>query len=174
MNTTRSVRILRTLFIIGFAYQALESVLPDTRLTGQQLHLWLNTGGSDRLISDLDSARLCFRLGLVGWGIYTTFYCVAVFTLAALAIFRPRRWVFISGSIFVIWQTLFEYLLAPATSEFNFLLIPMVLLYIARALALVGFGVKWPNKSPEPTAVGACHSAVAVHATSRRWLSFLR
>ena len=33
---------------------------------------------------------------------------------------------------------------------------------------------KQPNKSPEPTAVGAFSSAVAVHATSRRWLSFLR
>src|ERR1035437_386856 len=31
-----------------------------------------------------------------------------------------------------------------------------------------------PNKSPEPTAVGACSSAVAVHVASRRWLSFLR
>ena len=31
-----------------------------------------------------------------------------------------------------------------------------------------------PNKSPEPTAVGACRSAVAVHAASRRWLSFFR
>jgi len=27
-------------------------------------------------------------------------------------------------------------------------------------------------KSPEPTAVGACSSAVAVHVASRRWLSF--
>jgi hypothetical protein len=26
----------------------------------------------------------------------------------------------------------------------------------------------------EPTAVGACRSAVAVHVTSRRWLSFFR
>jgi len=31
-----------------------------------------------------------------------------------------------------------------------------------------------PNKSPEPTAVGAVRSAVAVHVTSRRWLSFFR
>jgi hypothetical protein len=31
-----------------------------------------------------------------------------------------------------------------------------------------------PNKSPEPTAVGARSSAVAVHVASRRWLSFLR
>ena len=36
--------------------------------------------------------------------------------------------------------------------------------------------VRWksPNKSPEPTAVGAGSSAVAVHAASRRWLSFIR
>ena len=31
-----------------------------------------------------------------------------------------------------------------------------------------------PNKSPEPTAVGACRSAIAVHVAGRRWLSFLR
>ena len=31
-----------------------------------------------------------------------------------------------------------------------------------------------PNKSPEPTAVGAYISAVAVHVASRRWLSFFR
>jgi len=32
----------------------------------------------------------------------------------------------------------------------------------------------WSNKSPEPTAVGAVSSAVAVHVASRRWLSFFR
>jgi hypothetical protein len=32
----------------------------------------------------------------------------------------------------------------------------------------------WPNKSPEPTAVGHRSSAVAAHVVSRRWLSFLR
>ena len=31
-----------------------------------------------------------------------------------------------------------------------------------------------PNQSPEPTAVSAGRSAVAVHAASRRWLSFFR
>jgi hypothetical protein len=33
---------------------------------------------------------------------------------------------------------------------------------------------EWPNKSPEPTAVGAFRSAIAVHVAGRRWLSFLR
>jgi hypothetical protein len=36
------------------------------------------------------------------------------------------------------------------------------------------FRSRWPNKSPEPTAVGAVRSAIAVHVASRRWLSFLR
>jgi hypothetical protein len=31
-----------------------------------------------------------------------------------------------------------------------------------------------PNKTPEPTAVGAGRSAIAVHVAGRRWLSFLR
>jgi hypothetical protein len=31
-----------------------------------------------------------------------------------------------------------------------------------------------PNKSQEPTAVGAFSCVIAVHAASRRWLSFLR
>jgi len=34
--------------------------------------------------------------------------------------------------------------------------------------------VQQPNKSPEPTAVGAVSSAIAAHVASRRWLSFLR
>jgi len=32
----------------------------------------------------------------------------------------------------------------------------------------------WPNKSPEPTAVGAVSSAIAVRVAGRRWLSFFR
>jgi len=49
---------------------------------------------------------------------------------------------------------------APATS--------VQMRYLISALSRV------PNKSPEPTAVGAVSSAVAVHAASRRWLSFFR
>jgi hypothetical protein len=35
-------------------------------------------------------------------------------------------------------------------------------------------GFEGSIKSPEPTAVGACSSAIAVHVAGRRWLSFLR
>jgi hypothetical protein len=36
------------------------------------------------------------------------------------------------------------------------------------------FRVVLPNKSPEPTAVGAVSSAIAVRVAGRRWLSFFR
>ena len=39
---------------------------------------------------------------------------------------------------------------------------------------IVDFTSLLPNQSPEPTAVGAGSSAIAVHAASRRWLSFFR
>jgi hypothetical protein len=62
------------------------------------------------------------------------------------------------------------------------------LLQVLGFASIVGFGLHifvlfqvrrrlkklMPNKSPEPTAVGAGSSAVAVHAASRRWLSFFR
>ena len=43
-----------------------------------------------------------------------------------------------------------------------------------RGSELVDMTDPMPNKSPEPTAVGAVSSAVAVHVASRRWLSFFR
>ena len=39
---------------------------------------------------------------------------------------------------------------------------------------IMDFTSLMPNKSPEPTGVGAGCSAIAVHVTGRRWLSFLR
>ena len=41
-------------------------------------------------------------------------------------------------------------------------------------LCLISDSCLMPNKSPEPTAVGAVSSAIAVHAAGRRWLSFHR
>ena len=54
---------------------------------------------------------------------------------------------------------------------FAFILDPsLVIVYRSR----FSYKTTMPNQSPEPTAVGAVSSAVAVHAASRRWLSFFR
>jgi hypothetical protein len=39
---------------------------------------------------------------------------------------------------------------------------------------IMNITISWPNKTLEPTADGVVSSAIAVHATSRRWLSFFR
>ena len=39
---------------------------------------------------------------------------------------------------------------------------------------IMNFTISWPNKTLEPTADGVVSSAIAAHAASRRWLSFLR
>jgi hypothetical protein len=39
---------------------------------------------------------------------------------------------------------------------------------------IMDFTISWPNKTLEPTADGVVSSAIAVHAASRRWLSFFR
>jgi hypothetical protein len=39
---------------------------------------------------------------------------------------------------------------------------------------IMNFTSLMPNKALEPTADGAVSSAIAVHAASRRWLSFFR
>jgi hypothetical protein len=50
--------------------------------------------------------------------------------------------------------------------------------WICERRDLLGFimniTISWPNKALEPTADGVVSSAIAVHAASRRWLSFLR
>ena len=45
---------------------------------------------------------------------------------------------------------------------------------LRRKKALIHNSSRMPNKSPEPTAVGAVRSAIAVHVASRRWLGFFR
>jgi hypothetical protein len=42
------------------------------------------------------------------------------------------------------------------------------------AIFIMSFTFLWPNKTLEPTADGVVSSAIAVHAASRRWLSFRR
>jgi hypothetical protein len=56
----------------------------------------------------------------------------------------------------------------PEPATITMLLFGTVLLYG------VTLRSTFANKSPEPTAVGAFSSAVAVHVADRRWLSFLR
>ncbi len=50
----------------------------------------------------------------------------------------------------------------------------LLLLFLGATALLRYRSNQQPNKSPEPTAVGACRSAVAVRVARKAWISFLR
>jgi serine/threonine protein kinase len=151
MNTSLSFVIPRTIFIVAFAINIIAWIIPNIRLSGTILNAWLNTGGTYRLVNYPDLIQLCFRLGFAdwGWGIFDSLMFIWPFVFIALAILYPRRWVFVSGSIFAFYEFLFG-LFFPHTGEIQVALICIVFLYIAKAMALAGFWVR-PMLKPEST-----------------------
>jgi hypothetical protein len=94
--------------------------------------------------------------------------------LMMLAIFQDdlfhwRHWIDGGDKSFPLWVAvpLESLLMLPFT------IIPSIIVVIVYR-SRFSHKTMMPNKSPEPTAVGAGRSAVAVHAASRRWLSFFR
>jgi hypothetical protein len=71
---------------------------------------------------------------------------------------------FTSGEEQFAMDNLTVFVPEPKSLNLILLIIPFAVMNLLRR----------PNKSPEPTAVGAVRSAVAVHVAGRRWLSFLR
>jgi len=85
----------------------------------------------------------------------------------------PFRWAVVMWFIRV---ALWPFLSQQAPHGISWLVLLLVTALFWGFIIELLFMVKrrlWPNK-PEPTAVGAVSSAVAVHVTSRRWLSFFR
>jgi uncharacterized membrane protein YhaH (DUF805 family) len=60
------------------------------------------------------------------------------------------------------------FMLTPLVSDMGIWGAVLALIFSVLGCAML------PNKSPEPTAVGAGSSADAVHVAGRRWLSFFR
>jgi hypothetical protein len=103
--------------------------------------------------------------------------------VSAVGLFGMKRWALILSYIqfpfrfvFMLLSFGFITLLARELDMpglYRPLIYTAMILECARLILSVWIH-RTPNKSPEPTAVGACSSAIAVHATGRRWLSFLR
>jgi hypothetical protein len=93
-----------------------------------------------------------------------------LWTLPCFTFFAPVAVIYAFRSRKVAPDRLF------ATAAFiGSFLIAAALLFMLFGSAYMAFTIAMsPNKSPEPTAVGAVSSAIAVHAASRRWLSFFR
>jgi len=87
-----SYRNLRTLFIVGFGYQAIEFFITTLKVVGGQ-----------QTFSALDIIRLVFQNGNPGLGFMLVLLFCAAVAFVVLGFQYPRRWVFIAGSLFVVF-----------------------------------------------------------------------
>jgi len=90
--------------------------------------------------------------GFAAWLIAASLFCFAAFVVSWLSLHKYR---------------IFRRCLLYAACSF-FIIGIVVGIWSVRHKSTM------PNKSPEPTAVGAVRSAIAVRVAGRRWLSFFR
>ena len=114
---------------------------------------WLGTslGRDDLVLADRFGTVVHFH-GLSAWLVAASLFCFAAFVVSWLSLHKYR--IFRRCLLYAAW---------------SFLIIGIVV-----GIWSVRHKTTMPNKSPEPTAVGAGRSAIAVHVASRRWLSFFR
>jgi len=142
-------------------------------LLGQRWTFWQDS----KNISEIDPVwRFFLAKGVIPYIGADLFYIIIVLLIASVV---PRA----IGIAFLFWLLLAHFWGVTAWLVYRFgcglLLQQAFELGIA---VLITFALykssrehpNSPNKSPEPTAVGAVSSAVAVPAASRRWLSFFR
>jgi hypothetical protein len=160
MRLTATICLLSSLFLVGCDHSSPLAGIrpPDTISIGSQTVV-SNKEDIDRFVS-------VFTAPEHKWRPYRDTFpapdlaAVAVLRsggayLASVYIYSHSDWVIVSaGSAPLTYST-------TLTSEEHKSLFRLLKL-------------EMPNQSPEPTAVSACRSAVAVHVASRRWLSFLR
>ncbi|HTV43548.1 MAG TPA: serine/threonine-protein kinase [Candidatus Sulfotelmatobacter sp.] len=128
----RRFTILRAIFIAGFALAAIVNLIYTIMV------VWRST---PELMQAVETGRLLRYFELIRAYSHLSVNWIAPYVFIALAITFPRRWIFITGSIFAIYEFLF-YPLGPQYSEIQFGLGSMALINIARAMALAGFWVK--------------------------------
>ena len=99
----------------------------------------------------------------------------------ALFVVSIRHWAFVwPVAVIVLTVVLFRRARTDGVSLHLFagmMLSAIAILIItswAFVLPMFSIDTMQSNQSPEPTAVGACSSAIAVRVASRRWLSFFR
>ena len=129
-------RNLRTLFIAGFAYQAVEFFIPTFKAVG-----------GDKSFSTLDLIRLIFQMGHYGMGIYCVLIFCAAVAFAVLGFKYPQRWVFIAGSSFMVFMLILDFF-QGSNPNLQEIFLTKLLGYIASAMSLTGFWIKPPIVTP--------------------------
>jgi hypothetical protein len=113
----------------------------------------IGQGGQERSLSNLDAVRLVIQSGQLGLGIlFVLFFCITA-AFVALAMKYPRRWVFIAGSCFELFELVFDFF-SGSNPNMQPYLLPQLLGYVAAAMVLAGLWVKPPTLgiTPDPFA----------------------
>ena len=147
---TSGYRALRLVFITGLALSFILYLVPCYTPTGAVLTAWTANGGIERRLSSFDLCRLLIRTGDVNWGAFYIGLVAFELTMLVLAIWRPRRWVFLAGSCEQLYL-LFAFLLRSHAGDLPQPLLTMLLGYASWPMCLIGFFVK----PPQPVVPGA-------------------
>jgi hypothetical protein len=145
VSGSRTYRILRSLFIAGFALSSVLYFIPWYTPTGDALRAWLAIGGVERHLSSFDLCRLLVSTGNVQSGAFYLFMSAVEVVLMLLAIWRPRRGVFLAGACEQLY-TLIAFLLRPTVNDLPQPLISVFLYYASWGMCLMGFFVRPPTK----------------------------
>ena len=134
------MRKLKLLFILGWAISIILVFVPYKRMKVGGIY---GIGGEERTVSLLQETRLLAE----STPLISLFMTIAIAIFIAflvLAIKYPKRWVFLSGAIFMSFFFLLS-LFSPPTEGEKLFLIPRVIDFISTAFILTGYFIK-PEK----------------------------
>ncbi|MFQ6083957.1 MAG: hypothetical protein ACE5KE_01680 [Methanosarcinales archaeon] len=132
--------VLRILFVCGYAIKILLTFVPSTRM---KVGGFMGFGGEERVLSPYDMIQLLFKEKPGAAMLIVIIFAIMV-AFVVLALTYPKRWVFLTGAIFVAFFLLVSFF-QPAREGVEYLIIPRVLGLIGEVLCLTGFFVKPPK-----------------------------
>ncbi len=145
-------RILRPLFVAGYALSTVLYFIPWYTPTGDVLKAWLATGGVERHLSSFDLCRLLVSTGDVQSGAFYMSLSAIEVVLMLLAVWHPRRWVFLAGACEQVY-TLIAFLRRPTANDLPHPLFSVFLYYAVWGMGFTGFFIRPPTKrtvAPSP------------------------
>jgi hypothetical protein len=151
---SRMYRLLRPAFVAGLVLSLILYFLPCNKPGGDVLRAWLAMGGAERHLSSFDLCRLLVGTGNAQWGELYMALSGLELALVLLALRRPRRWVFITGSCEQLYL-LITFLLRPRSPALTQPWFIDFLFYVSCAICLTGFLVSPPRTRTAARAEGA-------------------
>lgn len=128
-------RTLMTLFLSGYVLQIILWFVPTVEMS------FGGFMGEEGALSMFSFVRLRSQQGNVGFTFFAALLFASNIVVIALALALPHRWVFISASSVSAFGILLS-LFSGSNDQMTYLLVPLVLAWVAKLLTLLGFFIK--------------------------------